>query len=282
MSNLNYRVRVAVPVHLYDCFDYLLSESQYQQAQVGARVTVSFGRQNLVGIIIEKLAPDAPIAPHIKLKSITELLDDAAIFDANSLKLLTWASKYYQFPLGEVLHSALPSLLRQGRPYNLLARMWRVLDLIAENKIKRSEKQQEAYKILKLHPTGTAENILNLAGIETATLKALEKKGIIDCVLEAQDFSPIPMTLAHMPLTANDEQKLAIQSILKAKNKYHAFLLDGLTGSGKTEVYLQVMHEVLKQGKQVLVLVPEIGLTPQTISRFQSRFHCNIALMHSG
>ena len=111
MSNLNYRVRVAVPVHLYDCFDYLLSESQYQQAQVGARVAVSFGRQNLVGIIIEKLAPDAPIAPHIKLKSITELLDDAAIFDANSLKLLTWASKYYQFPLGEVLHSALPSLL---------------------------------------------------------------------------------------------------------------------------------------------------------------------------
>ncbi len=282
MSNLNYRVRVAVPVHLYDCFDYLLSESQYQQAQVGARVAVSFGRQNLVGMIVEKLTPDAPIAPHIKLKSITELLDDAAIFDANTLKLLTWAAKYYQFPLGEVLHSALPSLLRQGRPYNLLARMWRVLDLMAENKLKRSEKQQEAYKILKLHPTGTAENILNLAGIETATLKALEKKGLIDCVLEAQDFSPMPMTLAQMPLTANDEQKVAIQSILKAKNSYHAFLLDGLTGSGKTEVYLQVMQEILKQGKQVLVLVPEIGLTPQTVSRFQSRFHCNIALMHSG
>lgn len=282
MSHLHYRIRVAIPLHLYDCFDYLLSESQYQQAEVGARVAVSFGRQNLVGIISEKLAPDAPLDPHIKLKSITELLDQHAILDANSLKLLNWAAKYYQFPLGEVLHSALPSLLRQGKPYNLLARMWRVLDVIAEDKLKRSEKQREAYKVLKLHPTGTAENILNLAGIETATLKALEKKGIVDCVLEPQDFSPMPMTLAQMPLTANDEQKVAIQSILKAKNQYQAFLLDGLTGSGKTEVYLQVMQEVLKQGKQVLVLVPEIGLTPQTISRFQSRFHCNIVLMHSG
>ena len=282
MSNLNYRIRVAVPVHLYDCFDYLVSESQYQQAQVGARVAISFGRQNLVGIITEKLPLDAPLDPKIKLKSISELLDDAAILDHSTLKLLHWAAKYYQFPLGEVLHSALPTLLRQGKPYNLLARMWRVLDVMAEDKLKRSEKQREAYKVLKLHPTGTAENILNLAGIETATLKALEKKGIVDCVLEAQDFSPMPMTLAQMPLTANEEQKAAIQSILKAKNKYQAFLLDGLTGSGKTEVYLQVMQEVLKQGKQVLVLVPEIGLTPQTISRFQSRFHCNIVLMHSG
>lgn len=90
------------------------------------------------------------------------------------------------------------------------------------------------------------------------------------------------MTLAQMPLTPNDEQKRAIQNILKVRHSYHAFLLDGLTGSGKTEVYLQVMQEVLKQGKQVLVLVPEIGLTPQTVSRFQSRFHCHIALLHSG
>ena len=85
-----------------------------------------------------------------------------------------------------------------------------------------------------------------------------------------------------MPLTANPEQKHAIQQVLKYRKQYQAFLLDGLTGSGKTEVYLQIMEQVLKQGKQVLVLVPEIGLTPQTISRFQSRFHCHIALLHSG
>ena len=278
----SYRIRVAVPVYLYDCFDYSLTAEQYHQAEVGARVAVSFGRQNVVGVIVEKLTDEKPLDLGFKLKAITELLDDNAILDAKVLSLLTWSAQYYQFPIGEVMHAALPSFLRQGKPYNLLARMWKLIDDHAEDKLKRSEKQQDAYKILKLHPTGTSENILNLAGIETATLKALEKKQITQCILEAQDFKPQAMTLAQMPLTPNDEQKRAIQNILKVRHSYHAFLLDGLTGSGKTEVYLQVMQEVLKQGKQVLVLVPEIGLTPQTVSRFQSRFHCHIALLHSG
>ncbi|MFX2256711.1 primosomal protein N' [Acinetobacter variabilis] len=277
-----YRVRVAVPVHLFDCFDYSLSQEQYQQAEVGARVAVSFGRQNLVGVITEKLPLDAPIDPSFKLKAITELLDDRAIINSQVLSVLTWSAQYYQFPIGEVIQTALPTLLRQGKPYNLLARNWKLLDHEAEAKVRRSERQQEAYRILKLHPVGTTENLLNLAGIETATLKALEKKGICECVLEAQDFSPQPVQLAQMPLTANAEQKHAIQQVLKYRKQYQAFLLDGLTGSGKTEVYLQIMEQVLKQGKQVLVLVPEIGLTPQTISRFQSRFDCNITLLHSG
>ncbi|HJE75936.1 MAG TPA: primosomal protein N' [Acinetobacter johnsonii] len=278
----SYRIRVAVPVYLYDCFDYSLTAEQYHQAEVGARVAVSFGRQNVVGVIVEKITDEKPLDLGFKLKAITELLDDNAILDTKVLSLLTWSAQYYQFPIGEVMHAALPSFLRQGKPYNLLARMWKLIDDHAEDKLKRSEKQQDAYKILKLHPTGTSENILNLAGIETATLKALEKKQITQCILEAQDFKPQAMTLAQMPLTPNDEQKRAIQNILKVRHSYHAFLLDGLTGSGKTEVYLQVMQEVLKQGKQVLVLVPEIGLTPQTVSRFQSRFHCHIALLHSG
>lgn len=171
-----YRVRVAVPVHLFDCFDYSLSQEQYQQAEVGARVAVSFGRQNLVGVITEKLPLDAPIDPSFKLKAITELLDDRAIINSQVLSVLTWSAHYYQFPIGEVIQTALPTLLRQGKPYNLLARNWKLLDHEAEAKVRRSERQQEAYRILKLHPVGTTENLLNLAGIETATLKALSKK----------------------------------------------------------------------------------------------------------
>ena len=100
-----YRIRVAVPVHLYDCFDYTLTAEQYRQAEVGARVAVSFGRQNLVGIIVEKLTADTPIDPRFKLKAITELLDEQALLDQKILSLLTWSAQYYQFPIGEVFQS---------------------------------------------------------------------------------------------------------------------------------------------------------------------------------
>ena len=282
-SAVVYRIRVAIPVYIYDTFDYTLSAEQYPQAQVGARVAVSFGRQNLIGIITEKLDPNEAFTGQFKLKAITELLDNEAILDQKVLTLLTWSAQYYQFPIGEVIQSALPTLLRQGRALDILFHQWKVIPHDDPNGLlKRSQKQYDAYQILKLHPHGTTENILNLSGVETATLKALEKKGLVQCQLEPHDFTPMPVQLAQMPLTANPDQKQAIEQILKSLHHYQAFLLDGLTGSGKTEVYLQVMHEVLKQGKQVLVLVPEIGLTPQTVARFKSRFHCDVALLHSG
>lgn len=278
-----YRIRVALPVYVYDTFDYTVSAEQYLQAQIGARVSVSFGRQNLIGIITEKVDPNEPFTGQFKLKAITALLDEDAILDQQVLTLLTWSAQYYQFPIGEVMQSALPALLRQGRALDILFHHWNILTHDdPESLLKRSQKQYDAYQILKLHPHGATENILNLSGVETATLKALEKKGLVECQLEAHDFTPMPIQLAQMPLTPNEDQKRAIQQILKAQQRYQAFLLDGLTGSGKTEVYLQVMHEVLKQGKQVLVLVPEIGLTPQTVARFKSRFHCDVALLHSG
>lgn len=257
-----YRVRVAVPVHLYDTFDYTLTKAQYERAQVGSRVAISFGRQNLIGIITEKVDPQESFTGHFQLKAISELLDDEPILDEQVLNLLTWSAQYYQFPIGEVMQTALPALLRQGKPMDVLFHLWKIIPCDnAEALLKRSIKQQDAYQILKLHPTGTTENILNLSGVETATLKALQKKGLIDCTLEPHDFSPAPVQLAQMPLTLNEDQKKATQHVLNAQHQYQAFLLDGLTGSGKTEVYLHIMHEVLKQGKQVLVLVPEIGLT---------------------
>ena len=280
---LLYRVRVALPVFVYDSFDYTLSAEQYAQAQVGARVAVSFGRQNLVGIITEKVDPNEAFTGQFKLKDITELLDHEAILDAQLLTLLTWSAQYYQFPMGEVMQTALPALLRQGRGLDILFQQWQIIAHDnPEALLKRSIKQFDAYQVLKLHPHGATENVLNLSGVETATLRALEKKGLLECRLEQHDFSPSPVQLAQVPLIPNPDQKHAIQQILKAQQHYQAFLLDGLTGSGKTEVYLQVMYEVLKQGKQVLVLVPEIGLTPQTVARFKSRFHCDVALLHSG
>ena len=277
-----YRIRVAVPVKLFQCFDYLLDESQYQRIQVGARVRIPFANRQMVGVVTECLGVFKPEDSEFQLRAIDKLLDDTAIIEPHVFKLLTWASQYYHFPIGEVFEAALPALLRQGKPLDLLTYAWRTLPQESEPVFRQAVRQKEAYQILKLHPKGAAESILNMAGVETAILKKLAEKGLAELYQEHIDFRPQPVHLAQMPLDANADQQHAIQQVLKAKKHYQAFLLDGLTGSGKTEVYLQVMAEILKQGKQVLVLVPEIGLTPQTIHRFKARFQAHIVLLHSG
>jgi primosomal protein N' (replication factor Y) len=116
-------------------------------------VAIPFGRQKLIGIITEKIAPDVPLDSRFQLKAIFELLDDDAILDDKVLTLLTWSAQYYQFPIGEVMQAALPALLRQGKPLDILAHIWKIKPCEdAESKLKRSQKQFEAYQILKLHP----------------------------------------------------------------------------------------------------------------------------------
>ena len=219
-----YRVRVAVPVHLYDTFDYTLTQAQYERAHVGSRVAISFGRQNLIGIITEKVDPSESFTGTFQLKAISDLLDEQPILDEQVLSLLTWSAQYYQFPIGEVMQTALPALLRQGKPMDVLFHLWKITPCDnVEALLKRSVKQQDAYQILKLHPAGTTENILNLSGVETATLKSTSKKGLVDCTLEPHDFSPSPVELAQMPLTLNEDQKKATQHVVNAQHQYQAF-----------------------------------------------------------
>lgn len=277
-----YRVRVAVPLFIYQLFDYTITADQFNQVYIGARVRVPFGSQQLVAIVLDKFNPQDEFESKFKLKPILELLDQQALLDSLSLSLLRWTAEYYQFPIGEVLHLGLPTLLRQGKPADLLTHKWKVLIHHTEQLPKLSIKQQQAYQILKLHPYGTTEDILNASGVLTVTLKALLNKKVVSCEIDQTTPHIQPVQLAQLPLTPNTDQQHAISNILKHQHHYHGFLLDGLTGSGKTEVYLQVMYEILKQGKQVLVLVPEIGLTPQTIARFQSRFCTSMTILHSG
>lgn len=276
-----YRVRVAVPSPLYRCFDYQIQPDDFEKAQVGARVLVPFGSQKLVAIIIEKLDTTQPFDGSFKLKFILELLDNENIFGDDIFKLLQWVADYYHYPLGEALHLGLPALLRQGKSADVLWHHWQVLDS-TQFSAKLTEKQQHAYNIIKLHPHGSREDILNASGVSSATLNQLLKKNAVSCQTHQDIASIESIQLAQLPLTPNADQRHAIQTVLKYQHQYHGFLLDGLTGSGKTEVYLQIMYEVLKQGRQVLVLVPEIGLTPQTIARFQSRFHATMSVLHSG
>lgn len=279
----DYRIRVAVAVHVYDSFDYSLSAAQYAQVTVGARVMVPFGRQQLVALVLDKFMADAATPSSYTLKAITEVLDDSPIFSGTLWPLLLWSAQYYQFPLGEVLHAALPTLLRQGKSRDVLEHIWFALEPDkALSELKRAPKQREGYQILQLHLHGAAETILNMSGVDSSVLRSLQSRGLARCELQKPHHNIEDVHLAQMPLTANAEQQHAIHAILKSKQQFKAFLLDGVTGSGKTEVYLQAMYPLLQQGLQILVLVPEIGLTPQTIARFQSRFHTHMVVMHSG
>ena len=292
-------IRVALPVPLYREFDYLPSSNNTNSANtltdsasnvaalppIGGRVQVSFGRQTLIGIVVDHIDSNQSDVPLNKLKAIKQVIDTAPILDLQMLSLARWLASYYHYPLGDVLSVMLPTLIRQGKPLDMLVTHWRILPNVSEDDFhSNAHKQKQQFAMLKLHGEhGASEDTLLLEGMERPFLKRLEENGLIERFLEEQ-AAPRPVTLAKMPLTLNEQQQQAVDKIVATAKqaKYGGFLLNGVTGSGKTEVYLQAMQTILEAGKQVLVLVPEIGLTPQTRARFTARFAANILLLHSG
>ncbi len=277
-------VQVALPVPLYRVFDYGVP-ADLSLPKIGSRVEVSFGRQTLIGIVIAHIAQADSDVPVSKLKTINQCLDDEPIVDSAMLRLAYWLARYYHYPLGDVLAVMLPSLVRQGKPLDLLITHWRILPHVTDADFHANAvKQKQQFDMLKLHgERGASEDVLLLEGMQRSFLKTLEDKGLIERYIEHKS-APKPVSLAKMPLDLNDEQQQAVATITAAHSaeQYKGVLLNGITGSGKTEVYLQAMQAVLEAGKQVLILVPEIGLTPQTRARFASRFAAQIVLLHSG
>jgi primosomal protein N' (replication factor Y) len=277
-------VQVALPVPLYRVFDYGVP-ADLSLPEIGSRVEVSFGRQTLIGIVIAQIEPSASDVPMSKLKTINQCLDDEPIVDSAMLRLAYWLARYYHYPLGDVLAVMLPSLVRQGKPLDLLITHWRILPHVTDADFHANAvKQKQQFDMLKLHgERGASEDVLLLEGMQRSFLKTLEDKRLIERYIEHKS-APKPVSLAKMPLDLNDEQQQAVATITAAHSaeQYKGVLLNGITGSGKTEVYLQAMQAVLEAGKQVLILVPEIGLTPQTRARFASRFAAQIVLLHSG
>ena len=277
-------LQVALPVPLYRVFDYAVP-ADLVLPPIGGRVEVSFGRQTLIGIVVAHIATSASDVPTHKLKAINKCLDGEPIVDTTQLKLAHWLARYYHYPLGDTLSVMLPSLVRQGKPLDLLITHWRILPHVSDDDFHtNANKQKQQFDMLKLHGArGASEDILLLEGMQRPFLKTLEEKGLIERYIEHKTASK-PVGLAKMPLDLNEEQQLAVTRITAAhkSNDYAGILLNGITGSGKTEVYLQAMQAVLEAGKQVLILVPEIGLTPQTRARFASRFAAQIVLLHSG
>lgn len=281
-------LQVALPVPLYRLFDYSLSDSALDTSAlpaIGSRVEVPFARQTLIGIVIAHMPMADSTIPINKLKPIICSVDDEPILNTQMLALAQWLARYYHYPLGDTFSVMLPSLIRQGKPLDLLITHWRILPNVSEDNFRANAvKQKQQFDMLKLHgERGASEEVLLLEGMQRPFLKTLEEKGLIEHYITLKS-APKAVSLAKMPLDLNDEQRLAVDAIIAAHQagKYTGFLLSGITGSGKTEVYLQAMQAVLEAGKQVLILVPEIGLTPQTRARFASRFAAQIVLLHSG
>lgn len=265
---------VALPVNLHQLFDYQL----LMPADVGMRVAVSFGKRKLVGIIISiDEESDCDIN---QLKSIESVLDKSPILTKSIWQLLIWSASYYHYPLGEVLFHAMPVLLRQGRSAVIdEIRKWQITELGLQTNLTVLKQAKKQSLLLEQFKNGGVvdDNFL------PTTYHQLQKKGFIEQVVIKQktydwcvDFS---VNLSYLQL--NQEQRDAISQIDKKNNQFETFLLDGVTGSGKTEVYLNVLGNVLAKGKQALVMVPEISLTPQTIARFKQRFNAPIDILHS-
>ncbi|RUO63717.1 primosomal protein N' [Pseudidiomarina insulisalsae] len=273
-------VSVAVPVPLARSFDY----SCVQVPARGVRVKVPFGNRALVGFSLGSPASEATAASaEYKLKPVAEVLDDAPLLPEAVWQLLHWAADYYQHPLGEVLAHGLPVLLRQGEPASYQTTQgYRVTAAGAElelNELRRAPQQQRLLAALRNQPLLRRD--ITAQEFSGAALKALQDKELIESFQHSpQTDSDWSFAIGSEPLQLNPEQALAVAAI-GAASKPQTYLLEGVTGSGKTEVYLQAMADVLRKGKQVLVLVPEIGLTPQTLRRFQKRFAVPIVMLHS-
>ncbi len=251
------------------------------------RVEVPFGKRTILGILLGT-SDQTDIEPN-KLKQAKRVVDDAPAVTGTILKLCLWAADYYHHPVGEVLAAGLPVLLRHGEPLDASVEY---LELIENNQPSPSSQVQTAPRQTALATLISSGGPLTRAQIRTAGFSPTVVKGLIEKGLAAwRSHSHTPGHQQNTPeVTDNllgesgpnlsDEQQTAVTEI--AGRATGTTLLYGITGSGKTEVYLRLLEQVLRKGRQALVLVPEIALTPQTVSRFTARFNTPIVVLHSG
>jgi len=273
---------VAVPGPFRGPLDYLPIPEREPPA-IGTRVKVPLGSRPVVGVVLG-LEAESRLDP-ARLRPAIDYLDPTAILDADILELARWAADYYHHPIGEVMARCLPP--RHRRPDAAPVRQIRAWQITAAGLACDLDQFARApAKVRALtHLRETAEPVtaarLNALGIRSGILKQLEA---LDLVVSRAVFSSggLAEPVLGEALTLNAEQSQAVSAITEGLDRFGVYLLDGITGSGKTEVYLQAMAAVLQAGGQVLMLVPEIGLTPQTEERLRQRFGEAVATLHSG
>ncbi|HEY2275750.1 MAG TPA: primosomal protein N' [Steroidobacteraceae bacterium] len=276
---------MAVDTPLRRLFDYLppaLPEGA-AEPKPGMRVRVPFGRRRLVGMIMA--VTDRSDLPPERLKPILEVLDATPALEASALELIQWSAEYYHHPVGQVLATALPVLLRHGAGVAATEERWTVTssgrEAAAAGEPRRAPRQRALLEFLLARDGAAAGDLSEHAAGWRDAARSLEQRGWLARVEVALVEAPEPARGRAAGPTLLPEQRDAVERVAAAGRAYAAFLLEGVTGSGKTEVYLRLTEEALGQGRAVLVLVPEIGLTPQLVGRFRERFAAPLAVLHS-
>jgi primosomal protein N' (replication factor Y) len=295
------RVRLAFEGRLDRLYDYVVPAALAEVVGVGMRVEAPLGASVRTGYIIE-LNP--PLAPGVNYKMVQRVCDTAPVVTPALLRVAVFIAEYYASPLGAVLRSCLPAavrhrtdtavqvhVVRPGRPLEelrahlatLRRRAPRQADVLRHlvDYYTTPACGQDADAIPSAAPVLRLNELTARADCQTSVVRALEHQGWLHITLEKHwqrdEGAPPPSGTPTLTSAQHD----AVAAILAARDRYAAFLLYGVTGSGKTEVYLRVIAEALAQGKGAIVLVPEIALTPQTIDRFRSRFGTRVAVLHS-
>ena len=269
-------LRVALPVPLPQLFDYLAPDGPAPATVAGCRISVPFGPRELIGVVVEA----GSAAPGTSLRQAVAWRDAEPLLQGELRASLHWLAHYTHAPLGEVFSTALPGPLRHGEPLPDTHHWgWQLTD---------DGRQQRGSLRAGSRPRQLAELLADAIVDEDviaarmhdwrAPARSLAKRGLVERVA----LSVAPMQAHPLPGPALNADQAAATEAITAAQGFTPFLLDGVTGSGKTEVYLQAIIHCLAQGRQALVLVPEIGLTPQTLARFRGRLGITVHAMHSG
>ncbi|MCY3769812.1 MAG: primosomal protein N' [Gammaproteobacteria bacterium] len=279
----DYQVQVAVPVPVRQTFDYLCDQCLVP----GIRVLVPFGQRKLVGMVISN--QNKPQGR--KLKQVEAVLDSHPSIDPALLNLVRWASGYYHHPIGEVLNAALPGLLRRSRRLEnpLLEDQYRVHPGLngpgAQAVLRRAPQQQAVFALI------SKSEWISLSGIKSQSgssgnrdfnrlLSGLLDKRLIEKRTGMPGLDRGPRNAPDLRLTEGQQE--IVNRISRCLGTFSSHLLHGVTGSGKTEVYIQLAKNCIQQGGQALVLIPEIALTPQLAQRFTDHLGNGVCLFHSG
>ncbi|WP_052501578.1 primosomal protein N' [Thiomicrospira microaerophila] len=276
-------IQVAVSGPFLALLDYKLTRlCDIDKVQPGQRVFVPFRQQKKVGLIVG--LNQHTVTDSQKIKPIYSLIDQRPIVNAIELRFLFWMADYYHEPLGEVVMAALPKRIRAGESVEAKGvEYWQIT--LEGKKVQlsdfpaRATKQRALWQAFLTNQAWSAGELNTLfQGWRPQVKRWLEKAWLMQKQAGCLE-KPI---LANKPsYKLNAEQQEAVNQVLLSQDVFNAFLLQGVTGSGKTEVYLAIIESVLASGKQALVLVPEIGLTPQTVARFEAYLQQPVAILHS-